>query len=99
MSLRHLGLVVALTIACEKEPGPGPQPGPAPEAVVVTVSLESLSAALAGVRDFPNASRPGAGRALNEPVLTSQLATAMGAASLDGIDMAGPLHIVILDQP
>jgi hypothetical protein len=36
---------------------------------------------------------------LNEAVVASGLARAVGAATLDGLDLAGPVHLIVLDNP
>jgi hypothetical protein len=86
--------------ACEKaSDSDAPPSASEPEAVVVTVSMPSLGTALADLRNYVNAIRPGGGLMLSEGMIASGLARAAGAQSLLALDFAGPVHLLVLDNP
>src|SRR5688572_20633275 len=100
LSLIGLAAAIAFSWSCEKESGPAPAPSPLPpDAVVATVSVPSLDAAIAGVNAYADAAGRQPQAAFNQAQLMSGLAQVAGAASLDGLDVAGPLHVVIADAP
>jgi hypothetical protein len=86
--------------ACEKASESDPPPSASePEAVVVTVSIPSLGTALVDLRNYVNAIKPGGGIMLSDGLIASGLARVAGAGSLDGLDLAGPVHLIVLDNP
>lgn len=93
-------LLAAVTaLACEKASGPDAPAAPEPDAVVATVSIPSLSTAMVDLRNYVNAIRPGGALMMTDGIAASGLARAAGAGSLDGLDLAGPVHLVVLDNP
>lgn len=98
--MRAMLLAALAALACEKASGPDPVPlATPPEAVVATVSTASLAAAAGGLRAYADAIRPGASAVMGDGMFASGLARAAGAGSLDGLDLAGPVHLVVLDDP
>jgi hypothetical protein len=89
-----------ILLACERASGPDDVPlaGP-PDAVVATVSTGSLAQAMTGLRAYLDAIRPGASLMMTDGLVAGGLARAAGASSLDGIDLAAPLHVIFLDGP
>lgn len=95
-----LALVLALALlACEKSSGPEVALAVPPAPVVASVSTASLARAMTGLRAYVEAIRPGGSLMMTDGLLASALARAAGAGSLDGLDLAGPLHVVVLDDP
>jgi len=93
-------LAALAAFACEKASGPDPSPLPAPpEAVVVIVSTGSLVKATGAIRAYGEAVRPGSGLFVREEMVADGLAKLAGAESLDGLDLAGPVHLIVLDGP
>src|SRR5215207_9542657 len=96
----RVAMVALAALACEKASGPDAQSlGPAPAPVVVVVSTASLSKSIAGVRAYAEAMRPGSAVMLSEQLVTTGLARAVGADSLDGVDLSGPMHMIVVDGP
>lgn len=87
-------------LSCEKASSPAPEPlPPPPEAVVLTVSTASLAKATEGIRAYAEAIRPGAGLMVRDDLAADSLARMAGAESLAGLDLAGPVHLIVLDRP
>ncbi len=93
-------LLLFAALGCERADKDDPQPAPPPpDAVVATMSTGSLARTLDGIRAYAEAIRPGAGLFVHDEVLAEALAREAGAASLEGLDLSGPVHIVLLDNP
>jgi hypothetical protein len=99
MRLIGLALVALFTVSCEKESGPQAPVTAPPDPVVATVSLVSPERAVAAVRAYLDAANPGSAGMIAAPSLLDSLAGGAGATSLEGIDVAGPLHVIIADLP
>src|SRR6185503_3555620 len=98
---RLLVVTVAALAAsgCEKASGPEVPAAPEPEAVVATVSIPSVATAATDLQNYANAIKPGAGLMMNEGMIASALARASGAGAIDGLDLSGPVHMIVLDNP
>ncbi len=100
LSRLAVALAALAALACEKASGPDPAPLPAPpDAVVVTVSTGSQSKATDAIRAYAEAIRPGSGTFVRAELVADALAKQAGAESLGGLDLAGPVHLIVLDGP
>jgi hypothetical protein len=101
MRARTLAALLLVTaLGCERADKDDPTPTPPPpDAVVATVSTASLAKAVGGIRDYAEAIRPGTGLFVREELIAASLAREAGAVSLEGLDLAGPVHLILLDGP
>lgn len=73
-----------------------PKADRAPADLLVSVAL-GPAATLRGLQAYVEAIEPGAGAQLTDQVMRAGLAQAIGAASLDGVDPAAWLHVLVAD--
>jgi hypothetical protein len=101
-----LGLAaLAVLTSCDRDKPPAAvvpavrERTPPPDGVVATIVTPSLHGALAGLRGFVDAVKPGASAMIDGAAAEGAIARAAGMASLDGLDLAAPLVVVIAERP
>jgi hypothetical protein len=99
--LRGLGctlgvLAVAAGCASAEAKDAASPAGAAPAELLVTVALGPATA-FRSLQAYVEAIKPGAGVNLSDQVLRHGLADAVGASSLDGLDPASPMYLLIAD--
>src|SRR5688500_5493735 len=90
-----LGLSVVLVVvgaSCERAEAPLPAK-PRPPAVLVDVALPTLDGGLAGLRQWVEAVKPGAGIFISE----RQFLVMAGVGQLDGVAGDKPAHVLVVD--
>jgi hypothetical protein len=97
MRSRHAVLPILLAVSCQKahvEPDRAPTQ---PADLIAVVSAAAPAAAMTRFGAFVDAIMPGMGKSLDGRALTAVLARAVGAQALDGLDLAQPVHLLVLD--
>jgi hypothetical protein len=74
-----------------------PPPPPPPDDVIAIASVRSVTDATARLQKYVEAVQPGAGAAVSVPAVTTLLAGAVQATSIEGLALDRPVHVIILD--
>jgi hypothetical protein len=92
-------LLITLSLAaCQKDVEPEkPKGPPQPDDVIAVASVRSLAETTGRAAQYVEAVRPGSGAVVTAKEAASALALAVGAASIDGIALDKPLHVIVLD--
>jgi hypothetical protein len=95
--MRTWYLLVGLVVVAMSGPAEAkPKADRAPADLMVSVAL-GPAATLRGMQAYIESIEPGAGAQLTDQVMRSGLAQAIGASSLDGVDPAAWLHVLVAD--
>jgi hypothetical protein len=72
-------------------------PAPLPSTVLAAISVGDPQGQLASMASYADAVQPGFGAMLSPAQLVQGVAAVAGAPGLDGIDLAKPIHLLLLD--
>ncbi len=91
-------LIILSLAACQKDVEPEkPKGPPQPDDVIAVASARSLTETVGHIQQYMEAVRPGSGAVVTPQQAALALAQAVGAASIDGIALDKPLHLIVLD--
>jgi len=72
-------------------------PAPIPNLVLATVSIGDPQGQFAGLAAFADAVQPGFGAMMSPAQVLQGVAGSVGAPGIDGVDLAKPIHLLLLD--
>jgi hypothetical protein len=95
-SLLTIVLCWGIAACAPAEAKPADKPPEVPVELLASVAIGPAST-LRGLQKYLEAIRPGIGSALTDQMIRGQLAGALGVTSLDGLDPAGWLYLLVTD--
>jgi hypothetical protein len=81
----------------DKLPSIPASPAPIPDMVLATISIGDPQGQFAGLAAFADAVQPGFGAMMSPAQVLQGVAGSVGAPGIDGVDLAKPIHLVLLD--
>ncbi len=81
----------------DKLPAIPASPAPIPDMVLATISIGDPQGQFAGLAAFADAVQPGFGAMMSPAQVLQGVAGSVGAPGIDGVDLAKPIHLVLLD--
>jgi hypothetical protein len=81
----------------ERLPAIPSSPAPLPDTIMAAVSIGDPAGQLASLAAFADAVQPGFGAMVAPAQLLQGIAGSVGAPGLDGVDLARPIHLLLLD--